>query len=122
MGKNVVNRHKKGQNRRIKARYLLRFICGLTYFDKNRNMSDRLFIQKTGANKGRMYTKGRNGGSTAEVTFVPFGVKMTANRLFSFNYSFISILFEINTFILTILPVRLRARKFAEQCFMAESR
>lgn len=48
MGGKVVNRHKKGQNRRIKVRYLLRFICGLIYFDKNRNISDRLFIQKTG--------------------------------------------------------------------------
>lgn len=69
-----------------------------------------------------MYSKGRNGGNAAEVVSVPFGVKMTANRLFSSNYSFISILFEINIFILTILPVRLRARTFAEQCFMAESR
>lgn len=68
-----------------------------------------------------MYTKGRNGGNAAEVVSVPFGVKMTANRLFSSNYSFISILFEINIFILTP-PVRLHGRTFAEQCFMVESR
>lgn len=43
------------------------------------------FYIKYGANKGRMYTKGRNGGNAAEVVSVPFGVKMTANRLFSSN-------------------------------------
>lgn len=51
MGKNVVNRQKGGNNRRIKAGYLLRFICDLIYFDKNRNILGRLFIQKMGTNK-----------------------------------------------------------------------
>lgn len=56
------------------------------------------FYTKDGGNKRRMYAKGRSAG---DVFSVPFWVKMTANRLFSSNNSFISILFEINIFILT---------------------
>lgn len=100
MGKNVVNRQKRVKSTN-KSQIFIAFYMRPNIFRQKSKYVRPPFYIKYGANKGRMYAKGRNAG---DVVSVPFRVKMTANRLFSSNNSFISILFEINIFILTNPP------------------